>query len=249
MILYFSATGNSKYVAERLAAHLGEETFSIENCTSELQLSSDESLGIVSPTYCALLPTIMRDFLENSTIKADGDNCTYFVATCGASPGCTGGQVSAMLKKKGLSLEARYSIKMPDTWTPNFDVSDKVKIEAKKQEVEKTLPVLFSHIDLRKKGNFMKLSSPKFLSGIAGALYDKIRRTDKFHVEEGCIGCGLCAKACPDGAIEMEKGRPVWKKERCVICLRCLHHCPTFSIQYGEKTKSHGQYVNPHTKV
>lgn len=45
----------------------------------------------------------------------------------------------------------------------------------------------------------------------------------------------------PD-AIEMQDKRPVWVKEKCTMCLGCLHRCPKFAIQYGKNTKQHGQY-------
>ena len=67
-----------------------------------------------------------------------------------------------------------------------------------------------------------------------------------YHVNEDvCIGCGLCAKNCPEQAIRIQAGKPVWVKEKCAACLGCLHRCPKFAIQYGEKTKHHGQYLHP----
>ena len=67
----------------------------------------------------------------------------------------------------------------------------------------------------------------------------------KAIVNEGCIGCGLCAKRCPMAAIEMRDGLPVWTKPECVACLRCLHCCPKFAISHGKHTASHGQYRHP----
>ena len=55
-------------------------------------------------------------------------------------------------------------------------------------------------------------------------------------------------RLCPFSAIVLRGGMPAWKKEQCVMCLSCLHHCPKFAIQYENRTKKHGQYTNPNVK-
>lgn len=47
----------------------------------------------------------------------------------------------------------------------------------------------------------------------------------------------------------MRGGKPVWIKNKCEICLGCLHRCPKFAIQYGKNTEKHGQYTNPNVKL
>ena len=67
MILYFSATGNCKYVATRLAESTGEETISIVDCIKDGKYSfKDKQIGIISPTYDWSLPSITREFLKNT---------------------------------------------------------------------------------------------------------------------------------------------------------------------------------------
>lgn len=67
MISYFSATGNSEYVARRIAAETGDIAVSITDCYKKQIFSFDEkckTLGIVSPTYSWGLPVIVIEFLQ-----------------------------------------------------------------------------------------------------------------------------------------------------------------------------------------
>ena len=49
--------------------------------------------------------------------------------------------------------------------------------------------------------------------------YDTMRKTSHFHVENTCVGCGLCAQKCPISAIDITNKQPVWNQEQCVMCL------------------------------
>ncbi len=72
MILYFSSTGNSEYVAKRIARETNDTTLSITECYKKQMISievEDEVLGIVSPTYAWGLPSIVEDYLQNVSFK------------------------------------------------------------------------------------------------------------------------------------------------------------------------------------
>lgn len=243
MILYFSATGNSKYVAERIAGAVGSETFPITDFDCSAPVSGD-IVGIVVPTYFWGLPSIVVDFLEKLRI---GD-CRYlfFVATCGTTPGATAKMAEDIL---GHRFDAAFSVAMPDTWTPTFDLSDKEKVKKQLEAGNARTEKVAAAIKERKKGTFMRFAAPKIIGSFAYSFYGKGRRTSTLSVGDNCIGCGLCAKKCPVQAIEMREERPVWVKEQCTMCLGCLHRCPKFAIQRGANTQKHGQYTNPNTTL
>ena len=252
MILYFSATGNSEYVAQRIAAETGDIAVSITDYYKKQIFSFDEkykTLGIVSPTYSWGLPVIVTEFLQRLDLSHKPDYL-FFIATYGTTPGQTGRFADNILAPKGLSLSAKFSVKMPDTWTPIFDLSNKEKVQRINDNAELEIDYIIKHIKKFTVGDFMKNKLPYPLAKIGYNIeYDSMRKTKHFSVDDTCIGCGLCAKKCPVQAIEMQNKRPVWSKEKCVMCLGCLHRCPKFAIQYGKNTKRHGQYTNPNVTV
>ncbi len=245
MILYFSATGNSKCVASRIASALGEEAHSIETFHFDITLKDGEVFGFVTPTYSWELPINVREYLEKMTLTVSPDTYSFVVATYGTTPGTVGSDARMILKKKGIRVCALYSVRMPDTWTPIFDLSDKDRVKKTLSSSDNEIERIIESIKERKRGNMMHRAVPYALRFLSDIFYKRMRRTVHLSVNSDCIGCSLCAKRCPACAIKMENRRPVWIKKECIMCLRCLHHCPKAAIEYDKKTGKHGQYHHP----
>ncbi len=245
-ILYFSATGNSKYVATRLAGEKGKALFIPDLMNEGVYRFEDEVIGIISPTYFWGLPSLVKEFLEKATFHAD---YLYFLATYGTTPGASGSMAKELIKGKG--VDAVYGVAMVDTYTPIFDLSSEKKRKRFTKHTEEQIDSILISISKREGKTKMKGQVPLFVvKTITEPLYDnKKRLTSRLKVNSNCIGCGLCAKKCPVKAIEMKEGKPVWVKDKCAMCLGCLHRCPKFAIECGSKSKKHGQYQNPNARV
>jgi ferredoxin/flavodoxin len=253
MIFYFSATGNSKYVASRLAEARGERMISIIDCLRKQMYafdpSGDERIGFVTPTYFGGLPIVVTDFLNRMELTKAGARYAYHVLTFGTTTGFAHSMMARYLKKQGLPLRGRFIIRMVDTWTPLFDLSDAEKNTKMTEAAEPRISSVIDQVAKRIAGDFNDHKLPRFIAAPFYAQYRNGKATRDFTVGDSCIGCGLCSHTCPVQAIEMRDGKPAWTKERCAVCLGCLHRCPEFAIQYGRKTKNHGQFVNPNVRL
>ena len=253
MIIYFSATGNNKYLAKKIAENTDENIISIVKCVKEnivdIKIPENESLGIIVPTYFWGLPSIVDEFLSKTKFYINDDTYVYAIASYGTTTGYALGYIKDYLKKQGINVNAEYEVKMTDTWTVMFDLTDKDMINEEQEYVEIQLKNIIPKIINKESNNFNNNIFNKIGSMFAGKMYDKQRKCNHLHVLDNCISCSKCSDGCPINAIEMMDGKPVWTVDRCVMCLRCLHRCPTFSIQYTDKTIYHGQYTNPHIDI
>lgn len=91
MVFYFTATGNSKYIADRIAAETGVQVKDMAECIQKglfsFELEDDTTLGFVVPVYFRGIPMIVTEFLENLKVSTPRDLYSYAVLNCGGTTG------------------------------------------------------------------------------------------------------------------------------------------------------------------
>lgn len=245
MIFCFSGTGNSRYVAEMLSRHLPDE---VSEMTNSKPLNN-EVLGIVFPVYAWGLPNIVEQFLAHSLkeVVKEKPAYVYTVMTCGTDMGYADRLVSSLLKKSGISLDAAFSVIMPNTYVslPGFDVDSDDAAARKVALASQLVPEIAMKISAKEKVTEVARGSfPHFKTTILRRFFNRYLMSDKpFHVDDlRCSHCGKCIRQCPVGNITMtEQKQLLWKGKGCTGCLGCYHACPHRAIRYGRWTDNKGQ--------
>ncbi len=237
MIYYFSATGNSKYAAEKLAVKTGDTAVNIVDVLkSGVKPQKSDVTGIVFPVYFWGLPEIIKRFAVQ--IKGSLGSYVYCVITCGANTGNADKMLSKLL---GRELDYSYSVKMPDNYVIMYDPCTKEKAQKFLRHSDKELDTVCDDINRREAKRAGSIEGG-IKSIFVSKLYDPFRSTKKFFADDKCTSCGLCASRCPDEAIVIKNGKPEWVKSKCQHCTACINLCPVQAIQFGKNTADRGRY-------
>lgn len=252
MIFYFSGTGNSLYVAQKLHEADGGELIDMASALKEkrfkYKVAEGEKIGIVFPVYFYGLPTIVAEFIGQIAIESDANPFIYTVITYGGSSGNADKMLEKLLKQRNLQLNSSFSIEMPSNYVIMHDVPDEEKQNLTLHSAEKQIEKIAELLAVNKKGDFSHHGYLAPLTPLAYKLYGVYRKTKNFYATDACTNCGLCGEICPSNVIQLSSGKPEWIKEKCSHCSACINRCPAQAIQYGNATKKRGRYVNPNVK-
>lgn len=251
MIFFFTGTGNSRYIADRLAEATGDRLVSMPEAmeTRSFTLEQGEKLGFVFPVYFYGLPSFVLDFMYSVDVAMSEDTYIYLVLNCGGSTGAAGKSFSRLCEARGWKLSYTDSVIMPDNYIPMFSAPSAEKTEkildAADPEISRIAGSVISGAEGDHNGHKGRL--PGLVSSILYPFYDSSRHTSQFVCDAGaCLRCGKCAEDCPDKAITIAgDGTPQWTKDSCVFCMRCINMCPAACIDYGSATRRKGRYKNP----
>lgn len=240
MILYFTGTGNSRWVAERLADATRDVAIAltdyIRRGTVPQGLADADAVGVVFPIHSWYAPRLLADYL--SRLQLPHGSYRYAVCTCGDDVG----KGMERLAKR-FPLDAAWSVAMPNTYVPMFNLDEDALCRTKIMQARRAVALIAEAVIARKRVWQVHEGGAAWLKTyVLNPLFVRfIIEAKGFSVDEGCISCGVCGNACPVENIRLVDGRPVWG-EACVHCMACLHACPQEVIQYKRATQKKGRY-------
>ena len=140
MIFYFSGTGNSNYVAKRIADALGDEIVNLNDrikAGDTSPVETGERVIIVTPTYAWRIPRVVCDWLRKTELR--GAKRSWFVMTCGSEIGNADKYNRELCAEKAISCMGTAQIVMPENYiamfaAPQADAAREIVAKAEPKE-------------------------------------------------------------------------------------------------------------------
>ena len=244
LTLYFSATGNTEYIAKLFSHQMDAKCLSIEADTNFTQeIKAHDTIAFCYPIYASRVPRIMREFAAKHMSDLSGKKIIIFITQMIFSG--DGARVfTDMFWDDTIEVIYAEHFNMPHN-TGNIPIFWKPSDKAIKKRVKKTNTKMMQVCKNIKKGivkkrGFSRFSqilgniqgkpwqgSSKEISASSFTVENKAKNGVKIH--KNCTTCGLCVKICPMKNL-INDGDKIKQNSNCTVCYRCVNLCPAKAI-------------------
>ena len=126
MILYFSGTGNSEYIARRIAKATGDEILSLTERIRNGNAAAvrTERLVFVTPTYGWRIPRLVEKWIDETEFYGD-ELSAWFIMSCGSEIGNAAKYNARLCERKGFAYMGTEQVIMPENYVAMFAVPER----------------------------------------------------------------------------------------------------------------------------
>lgn len=246
MIICFSGTGNSRYIADALAEKLCDEVVSLNDILKNdlsMEFESEKPYVIVCPIYAWRIAKPVDTFLSKAVFK--GCKKVYVVATMGLNCGKADVYVAKTLAGKDVEFMGLTGIVMTDNYVVMSPMPDMATVEDTNRKALLALePVAEKILNGEKIVKTDKTRFAGLKSGPVNNMFTKHMADAGYVISDSCTGCGKCVEFCPSNNVKIVDGKASIGKD-CFCCYGCLHRCPQAAIDIKGKTEDKGRFVCP----
>lgn len=248
LTLYFSGTGNTKYIAEKFSETIQADCFSIEE-EADFQglITRTDTIIFCYPVYGSCVPLIMREFVIKHKLYLHGKKI-IILCTQNLFSG-DGARVFTDLLT-GLDYHVIYAehFNMPNNICNLFfyPLSNEKKINnyviKAEKKIKKTCENIKNGITIRRGFNIFSKYLGFFTQRIYFVRFEPKAKID-VRVDSDCTSCWLCIEICPMKNLENKENKVI-PKGKCTLCYRCVNKCPGRAITVLRHEKVKKQYAD-----
>lgn len=242
MVFYFTATGNSLYVAKCIDGN----PVSIPQVIKNSSIYSDNQIGIVCPVYCGEIPNIVKKFLKKSKFDT---KYMYLILTYGNSASDCPEFTYNEFKALGINFDYIDTVHCVDNYLPVFDMAEEKKID---KQTDIQIAKILNNIRLMKKGIPSATDADRKLHkqvATLNKLVPSFNNGKMIKITDKCIGCKVCEKVCPTGNIIVLTDYAQRRSKKCEYCLACVHACPQKAIIIKHEKNKNERYINENVSL
>lgn len=233
--IYYSGTGNSRYVMEQFLEKYNSsaDCISIEDEKIKEYISKSQEIAFAYSVQYSNVPKMVKDFIDGNQSLWKGKK-VFVIATMGLFSGDGAGILARRLHRYGAETIGGLHLKMPDCIA---DVKAlKRPLEKNKELVREAEKKIDQAVQSMKAGRPPQegLGPLYHLAGLFGQrlyFYNKTRKyVDKLKIDSvKCVGCGKCVQSCPMKNLSLENHKAK-AGNQCTMCYRCVNQCPKQAI-------------------
>jgi len=247
VVLYFSGTGNTEYIAKLIADGLDDECVDLFHrirFNDKSPFYSKKPYIICAPIYVCEMPLFLMRYLKSTAFK--GNKKVYFIVTSGGYCGSAKVQAKLFSIRKKLKFLGCAEFVMPRNYVANnrYSMDDEKTIRSKISSANKKVKQVIEDIknERKLKSRHVWLFEILIIAPFT-PLWTKYKLVAKdFYATNECIGCRICEKVCPLNNIKVTDKKPQWGTD-CTHCMACISKCPKKAIEYGNLTNGKSRYL------
>ncbi len=230
VVIYFSGTGNTEYVARKFSYINNIKCYSIEEEVDfDNLIKSSDIICLCYPIHHSLPPIIMKEFI-NQHYDLFKNKKIMSLATQQMFSGDGAYSINRYLPECRIIYTEHFNMPNNIGNIPFWSKLTKSEFESCINRVNKKIIKITNDINAEK----IKLKGSSSIAKAIGSTQSNSenrmeKKRDSIKISNKCILCKKCVVQCPKKNLFYESNQ-IKYKNLCTFCYRCVNICPTKAI-------------------
>jgi len=259
LTLYFSGTGNTRYIAKLFAKSMAAAHHSIEDAINfNDEIARHDTIALCYPIYGSRAPLAMRQFITRHKQALAGKKLIILVTQTFFS-GDGARSLMDLLPTNHATVIYAEHFSMPNNVSNIFFLRP-ISERKKKNYVRRAKIKMATVCRDIKEGNIKRRGFNAFselIGKVQGIPWQgssrkcaapkhsmEYRAKNSVNISAGCTQCGICVACCPMSNFASVNGTIV-PQDNCTVCYRCINRCPQKAISVWFTQRPKWQYRGP----